>query len=202
LTRQIHWHTGSAFGDYDNDGHPDLYVAGYIDVRALNFRAAPGVCHYRGLPGFCGPLNLKGEPDILYRNNGDGTFSDVTARTKVVDKEGRYGFTVVFEDLNHDTKPDIFVANDSGPNYLYLNSGNGTFEESALVSGVAFNGDGRSQANMGVAVGDYDNDGRLDLLTTTFSEDHFPLFRQTSPGFFEDVSTMAGLAAATIPYLG
>jgi len=202
LTRRTHWHTGSAFGDYDNDGHADLYVAGYVDVRSLNFRAAPGVCNYRGLPGFCGPLNLKGEADILYRNNGDGTFSDVTARAKVADREARYGFTVVFEDLNQDSRPDIFVANDSGANYLYLNSGDGTFQESALVSGLAFNKDGRSQANMGVAAGDYDNDGRLDLLTTTFSEDHFPLFRQASPGLFEDVSGQAGLEAATIPYLG
>lgn len=202
LSRHTHWHTGSAFGDYDSDGHPDLYVAGYVDVRSINFRAAPGVCNYRGLPGFCGPLNLKGEPDLLYRNNGDGTFSDVTAQAKVVDRETRYGFTVVFEDFNHDSRPDIFVANDSGANYLYLNSGDGTFEESALVSGVAFNGDGRSQANMGVAVGDYDNDSQLDLLTTTFSEDHFPLYRQSSPGFYEDVSAAVGLAAATVPYLG
>ena len=202
LSREIHWHTGSAFGDYDNDGNPDLYIAGYVDVRSLNLRAAPGVCDYRGMAGFCGPLNLKGERDILYRNNGDGTFSDVTVRAKVVDADARYGFAVVFDDLNQDGKPDIFVANDSGANYLYLNSGDGTFRESALVGGVAFNGDGRSQANMGVAVGDYDNDGDLDLLTTTFSEDYFPLFQQTSPGYFEDVSATAGLAAATTPYLG
>ncbi len=202
LSREIHWHTGSAFGDYDNDGNPDLYIAGYVDVRSLHLRAAPGVCDYRGMAGFCGPLNLKGERDILYRNNGDGTFSDVTVRAKVVDADARYGFAVVFDDLNQDGKPDIFVTNDSGANYLYLNSGDGTFRESALVSGVAFNGDGRSQANMGVAVGDYDNDGDLDLLTTTFSEDYFPLFQQTSPGYFEDVSATAGLAAATIPYLG
>ena len=202
LSRQIHWHTGSAFGDYDNDGRLDLYVAGYVDIRSLDFGAAPGVCNYRGMAGFCGPLNLKGEHDILYRNNGDGTFSDVTVRAKVVDAEARYGFTVVFEDLNEDGWPDIFVANDSGANYLYLNSGDGTFRESALLSGVAFNADGRSQANMGVAVGDYDNDGKLDLLTTTFSEDYFPLFRQTSPGSFEDMSASAGLVAATTSYLG
>ena len=202
LSREIHWHTGSAFGDYDNDGNLDLYIAGYVDIRSLNFRAAPGVCNYRGMAGFCGPLNLKGERDVLLRNNGDGTFSDVTERAKVVDVDARYGFTVVFEDLNQDGRPDIFVANDSGANYLYLNSGDGTFRESALVSGVAFNGDGRSQANMGVAIGDYDRDGKLDLLTTTFSEDYFPLFRQISPGYFEDVSAAAGLGAATTPYLG
>ncbi len=202
LSREIHWHTGSAFGDYDNDGNPDLYIAGYVDIRSINFGAAPGVCDYRGISGFCGPLNLKGERDVLLRNNGDGTFSDVTERAKVVDVDARYGFTAVFEDWNQDGRPDIFVANDSGANYLYLNFGDGTFRESALVSGVAFNGDGRSQANMGVAVGDYDHDGKLDLLTTTFSEDYFPLFRQISPGYFEDVSAAAGLVAATTPYLG
>jgi hypothetical protein len=105
LTREIRWHTGSAFGDYDNDGYPDLYIAGYVDVRSLNFRAAPGVCDYRGMGGFCGPLNLKGERDVLYHNNGDGTFTDVTARAKVVDSDARYGFTVVFEDLNRTARP-------------------------------------------------------------------------------------------------
>ena len=202
LSQEIHWHTGSAFGDYDNDGNLDLYIAGYVDIRSLNFRAAPGVCNYRGMAGFCGPLNLKGERDVLFRSKGDGTFADVTERAKVVDADARYGFTVVFEDLNQDGRPDIFVANDSGANYLYLNSGDGTFRESALVSGLAFNGDGRSQANMGVAIGDYDLDGKLDLLTTTFSEDYFPLFRQISPGYFEDVSAAVGLGAATTPYLG
>ncbi len=202
LSQEIQWHTGSAFGDYDNDGKPDLYIAGYVDIRSLDLRGSPKVCNYRGLPGFCGPLNLKGAPDILYHNNGNGTFADVTVRAKVVDAPARYGFSVVFEDFNQDGKPDIFVANDSGANYLYLNAGDGTFRESALSSGVAFNANGQSQANMGAAVGDYDNDGHIDLLTTTFSEDYFPLFQQTAPGFFEEVSAAAGLSAVTVPYLG
>jgi hypothetical protein len=202
LSQEIHWHTGSAFGDYDTDGNADLYIAGYVDISALNVRAPAPVCNYRGMPGFCGPLKLKGEPDILYHNNGGRTFSDVTIQAKVVDKDARYGFSVVFEDFNNDGKPDIFVANDSGANYLYLNAGDGTFKESGLTSGLAFNSDGQPQANMGVALGDYDNDGDLDLLTTTFSEDYFPLFQQTSPGFYEDVSSAAGLGAATLPYLG
>ena len=105
----------------------------------------------------------------------------------------------MFNDFDDDGKIDLFVTNDSGANYLYLNRGNGTFKESALASGVAFNADGKTQANMGVAVGDYDNDGRVDLLTTTFSEDYFPLFRQQAPGLFEDVSSRAGLALPTIP---
>jgi hypothetical protein len=202
LIQDIQWHTGSAFGDYDKDGNPDLYIAGYVDVKSLDFRGAPPVCNYRGLPGFCGPLNLKGQRDLLYRNNGNGTFTDVTARAKVVDTDARYGFAVLFTDLNQDSRADIFVANDSGANYLYLNVGDGTFRESGLTNGVALNADGRSQANMGIASGDYDNDGDIDLLTTTFSEDYFPLFQQAAEGFFEEVSGQAGLGAATMPYLG
>ena len=127
---------------------------------------------------------------------------DVTESAGVSDTDLRYGFTAVFNDFNEDGKVDLFVTNDSGANYLYLNRGNGTFKESALSSGVAFNADGKTQANMGVAVGDYDNDGRVDLLTTTFSEDYFPLFRQQAPGLFEDVSSRVGLALPTIPLLG
>ena len=202
IPQQIRWHTGSAFGDYDGDGDLDLYVVGYVDIHALRLSGEAPVCNYRGLPAFCGPLGLKGERDVLYRNNGDGTFTDVTESAGVTDTDARYGFTAVFNDFNADGRIDLFVANDSGPNYLYLNRGNGTFEEAALSSGVAVNADGKTQANMGVAVGDYDNDGRVDLLTTTFSEDYFPLFRQQSTGLFEDVSARAGLVLPTVPWLG
>jgi len=202
LSRKMAWHTGSAFGDYDGDGNLDLYVAGYTSLDALKWNEAPPVCLYRGIPGFCGPVGLKGEPDILYRNNGDGTFSDVTQKAGVADKGLYHGFTVVFHDFNGDGKPDIFVANDSDPNYLYLNRGDGTFEESGLISGVAVNADGQTQSNMGVAVGDYDNDGLMDVLTTAFSEDYFPLFRQSQPGFYQEVSARAGLAAITRSWVG
>lgn len=202
LTQQMHWHTGSAFGDYDGDGYLDLYVAGYVAIDALPFSGKPPVCSYRGVPGFCGPMGLKGEPDILYHNNGNSTFTDVTAKAGVTDKNLYHGFTVVFLDFNNDGRPDIFVANDSDPNYLYLNQGNGTFRESATVSGLGFSEDGNTMANMGVAIGDYDGDGSLDLLTTVFSEDHFPLFRQTKPGFYEDFSSQSGLKVLTVPWLG
>jgi hypothetical protein len=202
LTRQMHWHTGSAFGDYDGDGFPDLYIAGYVALDALEFSGKPPVCLYRGVPGFCGPMSLKGEADILYHNNGDGTFTDVTAKAGVVDKGLYHGFTVVFHDFNGDGRPDIFVANDSNPNYLYVNQGDGTFREAALVSGVGFNEDGQTMANMGVALGDYDNDGLIDFLTTVFSEDHFPLFRQVKAGLYEEVSASTGLAAVTSPWVG
>ncbi len=202
LSRKIAWHTGSAFGDYDGDGYLDLYIAGYVSLDALQWSETAPVCRYRGVPGFCGPIGLKGEPDILYHNNGDGTFTETTLKAGVEDVNRYHGFSVVFDDFNGDGKIDIFVANDSDPNYLYLNQGNGTFREAALTSGVAYSGDGRSQSNMGVAVGDFNNNGRLGLMTTTFSEDYFPLFKQQQPGFFEDVSDAAGLATVTLPWVG
>jgi hypothetical protein len=128
--------------------------------------------------------------------------TDVTQKAGVTDTGLYHGFTVVFDDFNQDGKIDIFVANDSDPNYLYLNQGNGVFKEAALPSGLAFNGDGQTQSNMGVAVGDIDNDGLIDVLTTTFSEDYFPLFKQQSLGLYEDVSAQAGLATVTLPWVG
>jgi hypothetical protein len=202
LTQDLHWHTGSAFGDYDSDGHLDLYVAGYVDIRALDWSKEAPVCTYKNLSVFCGPLGLKGERDILYHNNRNGTFTEVTRQAGVVDVEARYGFTVVFDDFNQDGKPDIFVANDSVANYLYINQGNGKFVESALISGVAYNSDGKSQANMGVAVGDYDIDQKLDLFVTTFSQDYFPLFAQRERGLYEEISNQTGLALSTASYLG
>lgn len=203
LSQRVAWHTGSAFGDYDNDGDLDLYIAGYVDIKSLLQKASsPPSCLYRGVPGFCGPKGLDGEQDVLYRNNGDGTFTDVTEQAKVVDRGAYHGFTVVFDDFNQDGRADIFVANDSDPNYLYLNLGNSTFKEAGLTSGVAVSEDGRTQANMGVAVGDYDNDGMVDILTTTFSEDYNPLFKQQQLGLFEDVSSKIGLKTATLPWVG
>ena len=202
LKQQVFWHTGSAFGDYDGDGKLDLYIAGYVDIKTLALTAKPPVCRYNGISGFCGPRGLKGEVDLLYRNNGDGTFKEVTRETGVTDSAAYYGFSTVFDDFNGDGKLDIFVANDSCPNYLYRNLGDGTFKEDALESGVALNADGRAQTNMGVGVGDYDNDGKIDLLVTTFSEDYFPLFHQKSPGFYEDISLSAGLRIITLPLLG
>lgn len=201
LSQKVAWHTGAAFGDYDGDGRLDLYVAGYVDLNALHLNAEPPVCNYRGVLGFCGPLGLPGQADILYHNDGRA-FTDVTAKAGVEDKGLYHGFTVVFDDFNQDGKLDIFVANDSDPNYLYLNKGDGTFEEAGLPAGVAFGGDGRTQSNMGVAVGDYDNTGLLDILTTTFSEDYFPLFKQQPHFLFEENSSQVGLTTMTLPWLG
>ncbi len=203
LSRNVAWHTGSSFGDYDGDGHLDLYIAGYLDIHAISLEEPVSTpCEYKGLPVFCGPVGLKGEKDILYHNNGDGTFTDVTHKAGVQDADTRFGFGVVFEDFNEDDKVDIFIANDSGPNYLYTNSGNGKFEESGLTDGVALNADGDGQADMGIAMGDYDNDGKLDIVTTTFSDDYFPFFKRYPSGFFEDSSFDVGLTEVTTPLLG
>jgi enediyne biosynthesis protein E4 len=202
LSQQIAWHTGTAFGDFDGDGNLDLFITGYVDIHSLSLKEPAPVCDYLGLKVFCGPIGLKGEHGILYHNNGDGTFTDVTKQAGLGELPAAHGFTAVFDDFNQDGKIDLFVANDSDPNFLFLNQGNGTFKQCALEHGVAFNADGRAQSNMGVAVGDYDRRGRLDLLTTTFYKDYFPLFRQTTPGDFEDAAPQTGLAAITSPYLG
>ena len=202
LSQAIDWHTGSAFGDFDGDGLLDFYVSGYIDIHSISLNEPAPVCEFMGIKGFCGPIGLKAGKGILYRNNGDGTFSDVTRQAGLGTAKASHGFTAVFDDFNRDGKIDLFVANDSDPNFLFLNQGDGTFKEAGLERGVAFNGDGRAQSNMGVAVGDFDNQGRLGVLTTTFYQDYFPLFRQDKSGEFEDVSAAAGLAELTRPYLG
>ena len=198
------WGVGAAFADYDRDGDLDLYIVGYIDFDIHNPPPPrQPSCQYRGVTiGACGPQGLQGAPDVLFRNNGDGTFTDVTAAAGVTDHGLYYGFSVAFEDFDGDEWPDIFVANDSTPNYLYRNKGNGTFEEIAVMSGVALNQEGLEQSDMGVAVGDVDNDGWTDLFVTTFSDDNYTLFHNDGKALFTDNSYPAGLGEPTIPYLG
>ncbi|MGH9434612.1 MAG: CRTAC1 family protein [Terriglobia bacterium] len=195
------WSGGAAFGDYDNDGFLDLYVSGYIN---LDLKHPPDLrCTFEGVPvTACGPLGLKGAPDTLYHNNGDGTFTDVTDKAGVTDKQLRYGFSVALEDIDGDGLPDILVMNDSVPNYFYHNKGDGTFEDNAVLAGIAYNGDGLVQSNMGLAVGDIDNDGRMDLFITTFADDNFTLFHNSGRASFDDISYPSGVAVPTIPFLG
>lgn len=202
LRQSVAWHTGSVFGDLDGDGRLDLFVTGYVDIHSLSFNEPAPVCDYFGEHVFCGPIGLKGERSVLYHNNGDGTFSDATKTSGIANVPPAHGFTPVTGDFNGDGKLDILVTNDSDPNYLFLNQGNGTFKEAALDRGVAYNADGRSQSNMGIAVGDFGTGERQDVLITTFNRDYFPLFRQDKSGAYEDVAASAGLATATMHYLG
>jgi hypothetical protein len=196
------WSTGCAFGDYDRDGHLDLYVANYVRLERDKVPArGEGLCRFINIDVPCGPRPLPGDPDTLYRNTGKGTFIDVTTRAGVAEP-GYYGFGVLFSDLDDDGWPDIYVANDSTPNLFFRNRRDGTFVEQALQAGLAVTADGREQAGMGVDAGDYDGDGRLDLVKTNFSQDYTSLYRNEGDGLFADVSFRSGLAATLGPYLG
>jgi enediyne biosynthesis protein E4 len=201
------WSTGPTFGDYDGDGKLDLFVPGYAyydfnDPPAAGSKwVVSNFCQYRGVSVFCGPRGLKGEHDHLFHNNGDGTFTDVSVKAGVADSPGYFGLTAVFADLNGDGRPELLVADDSTPNYLYRNKGDGTFEDLSFESGYAVNGDGRETASMGIALGDLENKGKLDILNTTFSDDYKVLYRNEGDLSFTDVSRDAGLAVATIPFL-
>ncbi len=202
------WSAGATWGDYDGDGKLDLFVPGYVHYdfndppisgsKNVNFQT----CQFRGEPVMCGPRGLKGEPDHLFHNNGDGTFTDVSVKTGTQDKAGYYGLASLFIDVNGDGKVDLLVADDSTPNYLYINDGKGGFEDDSFASGYALNESGRETASMGIAAGDLSHNGRVDLFNTTFSDDYKPLYRNDGGGNFTDVSYQMGIAEATVPFLG
>jgi hypothetical protein len=190
------WSTGCTFLDYDRDGHLDLFVASYQQFDPAN-TPPPGsgpTCQWKEMPVFCGPRGRPFGKVTLYHNRGDGTFEDVSERAGIRKVQGFYAFTAVAADLNGDGWPDIYVACDSTPSIFFRNNKDGTFSDIAAEAGVAFNENGAEQGGMGVAVGDFDNDGQLDLVKTNFAGDYPNLYRNLGRGVFEDVAQRAGLA--------
>ncbi|HEX8186340.1 MAG TPA: CRTAC1 family protein [Blastocatellia bacterium] len=191
------WGSGCAFVDYDRDGYLDLFVASYID---LDLKTAPlpesGPCLYKGVTVACGPPGLTGGVNTLYRNNGDGSFTDVSEKTGIRKTNGTYGLGVLVADFDNDGWPDIYVANDSAPAALYHNK-DGAFTDIGIEAGCAFSIDGKPQAGMGVSAGDYDRDGWLDIFKTNFSGDTSTLYRNTGKAVFDDVTFPAGIGITT-----
>jgi hypothetical protein len=198
------WSTGAAFGDFDDDGDLDLFVANYVDFKLddLPEFGKGRFCNYRGVAVQCGPRGLPGAGDSLFRNNGDGTFTDVTKAAGVEDPEGRFGLTALWTDLDFDGWLDLYVANDAGPNFLYKNNRDGTFTETAFFAGVAVGEDGNEQGSMGLAIGDYDRNGSFDIFLTHFSDEYNTLYRHDREMIFSDVSYPSRLALPSLPYLG
>lgn len=197
------WSTGCGFSDYDLDGDLDLFVANYVDFKldSLPEFGKGATCQYRGVPVQCGPRGLAGAGDVLYRNDG-GKFTDVSETAGVADPEGHYGLGIVWSDLNQDGYPDLFVANDSRPNLLYRNRGDGTFEELGFLSGTAVGEDGSEQGCMGVAVGDYDNDLDLDFFVSNFSDEYNAFYRHDRDFLFTEVSFATRTAQSSFPFVG
>ena len=193
------WNAGATFIDYDRDGHLDLFVANYVeaDLERLPLPGQGNNCEWKGVPVFCGPRGMRGTKNYLYRNNGDGTFTEVSEEAGIHTPNGYYGMTSVVTDVDEDGWQDIYVACDSTPSILYRNNRDGTFTDIAVESGVAYSEDGREQAGMGLAIGDYNRDGRLDIVKTLFADEMPALYRNNGNGIFSDMSVAAGLHEVT-----
>lgn len=198
---------GAAWGDYDNDGRLDLYVANFVKVDPEHLPPRPGdpnACRLKEVPIACPPDNYSGEQGILYHNNGDGTFTDVTKAAGLTrpEKDLGRGFGVVFGDFNNDGLQDIYQVNDSGPNFFYINNGDGTFRDASYESGLAVDGDGNPQGTMGVTVGDYNNDGLMDILISNWIDQYKTLYENEGSHRFQDVTILKGLAQLGYQYCG
>jgi len=197
--------TGAAWGDFDRDGHVDLFVPRYvfIDINKLpEFGSNEKFCRFRGIMVQCGPWGLPGESDFLFRNRGDGTFEDVSRKAGVDDPEHYYGMQGVWADYDNDGWPDLYVSNDAGPNYLYHNKHDGTFEDVGLLSGAALSADGREQGSMGVDFGDIDHNGNLDIFVTNFAEEPNTLYWNQGMQGFTDISWASRLAQPSYSLVG
>jgi hypothetical protein len=196
--------TGAAWGDYDRDGYVDLFVSRYshLNINHLPEFGSNKFCRFKGILVQCGPWGLEGESDFLYHNKGDGTFEEVSVKAGVHDDIGYYGLGVMWVDYDDDGWPDLLVANDSVPNYLYHNKHNGTFEEVGLLTGVALSGEGMELGNMGIDWGDYDHSGRLSFFVTHFEEQPNSLYRNMGAQGFDDVSWTSGVGQPSYPYVG
>ena len=197
------WAAGCGFADYDHDGRLDLFVSRYvkIDLAHLPQFGKDKTCEYRGIAVQCGPRGLQGEGDMLFHNDGDGRFSDVSVKAGVSDPRGYFGLGIAWFDFNEDGWPDLYVANDSTANFMYVNQKDGTFKEQAFPLGVAVSEDGAEQGSMGVAVGDYEHRGRFALFVTNFAEEYNALYRNDGD-HFTDVSFRSRTAASSLPYVG
>src|SRR5712672_3677743 len=196
--------TGAAWGDYDRDGNVDLFVSRYshLDMNNLPQFGSNKFCRFKGILVQCGPWGLEGESDFLYHNRGDGTFEEVSVKAGVHDDIGYYGLGVMWVDYDDDGWPDLLVANDSVPNYLYHNNRNGTFTDMGMITGVALSGEGMELGNMGVDWGDYDHSGRLSFFVTHFEEQPNSLYHNTGAQGFDDVSWTSGVGQPSYPYVG
>ena len=196
---RVRYNTGCAFLDYDGDGHLDLFVANYLkfDFATTPKPGSNPYCFYRAMAVNCGPRGLPFEKNLLYHNKGDGTFEDVSERSGIAKAEGHYSLAVLAQDVNDDGRPDIYVVGDQTAAMLFINQGDGTFSEEAVMRGVAFDENGHELSGMGLASADYDGDGHLDIFRSDFSDERSLLYRNSGNGQFDDVTLAAGLAHNT-----
>jgi enediyne biosynthesis protein E4 len=192
---EIRWGAGCTFLDYNRDGYLDLFVCNYIklDPAKTPDPNGPAQCQWKGVPTMCGPRGLTGDTNVLYKNNGDGTFTDVSEKSGILKPGPRYSITAVSYDFDNDGWPDIYIAVDSQPSILFRNNHDGTFTDQALIAGVAYSDNGHEQAGMGVAVADYDCDGSLDIFKTNFADDTCNLYHNNGDGTFTDVTFSSGI---------